>query len=250
MGGRSILFVSHNLEAVRTLTHSGIVLEKGEVIYRGAAVQAITAYWQMLRITDERKVISVEEYRRPRSGEGSVTIEKIFINGKEGQATVEMLNDCEIVVWIRSKRIMECAVLDAVLRNEQNERVVHLFSNDFGRRLLLKQGLNCVKCWIPQSPWSPGRYTLDLGVAQDTTCTAWDVIQGYPGLKVVLGSKAEGLGWPDRPWGTVHHTGVQWDWSVVLDERSIATRCRIEVEGNGLEGAARRIDEIPHIPER
>jgi lipopolysaccharide transport system ATP-binding protein len=43
-GGRTVLFVSHNLNAVLNLCTRGVVLERGEVIFTGAVGEAIRAY--------------------------------------------------------------------------------------------------------------------------------------------------------------------------------------------------------------
>jgi lipopolysaccharide transport system ATP-binding protein len=42
--GRTVLFVSHNMPAIRTLCSTGIVLDKGKVIYSGSTSQCIAAY--------------------------------------------------------------------------------------------------------------------------------------------------------------------------------------------------------------
>ena len=42
--GRTVLFVSHNLSAVRQLCNKGIVLDKGEVLFNGDIEDAITTY--------------------------------------------------------------------------------------------------------------------------------------------------------------------------------------------------------------
>ena len=43
-GGRTVLFVSHNMNAVLNLCNRGIVLEKGEVIFSGPVGEAVRAY--------------------------------------------------------------------------------------------------------------------------------------------------------------------------------------------------------------
>lgn len=43
-GGRTVLFVSHNMAAVRSLCHSGVVLQNGGLIYQGSASGAIDEY--------------------------------------------------------------------------------------------------------------------------------------------------------------------------------------------------------------
>ena len=42
--GRTVLFVSHNMQSVKALCNSGIVLEKGQIAYRGTAIDSIKYY--------------------------------------------------------------------------------------------------------------------------------------------------------------------------------------------------------------
>jgi lipopolysaccharide transport system ATP-binding protein len=42
--GRTVLFVSHNLGAVKQLCNRGIVLDKGKVAYEGSAIEAVNFY--------------------------------------------------------------------------------------------------------------------------------------------------------------------------------------------------------------
>lgn len=42
--GRTVLFVSHNMEAVKNLTHNSIILKNGEVIYTGDTSTAVNTY--------------------------------------------------------------------------------------------------------------------------------------------------------------------------------------------------------------
>jgi lipopolysaccharide transport system ATP-binding protein len=46
--GRTVLFVSHNMEAITTLCNKGILLEQGRIIESGAANQVISTYMERL----------------------------------------------------------------------------------------------------------------------------------------------------------------------------------------------------------
>jgi lipopolysaccharide transport system ATP-binding protein len=47
--GRTVLFVSHNLGAVRELCHSSLVLDRGRVVCRGSVVEGLATYSQCVR---------------------------------------------------------------------------------------------------------------------------------------------------------------------------------------------------------
>ena len=43
-GGRTVLFVSHNMESIKNLCTSGIILENGRTVYRGTAAECVNKY--------------------------------------------------------------------------------------------------------------------------------------------------------------------------------------------------------------
>src|SRR5205814_3872128 len=52
-GGRTILFVSHNMAAVENLCQRGIVLDRGKLVFDGSSKQAVQHYLNELRDTQD-----------------------------------------------------------------------------------------------------------------------------------------------------------------------------------------------------
>jgi len=82
-GGRTVLFVSHNMTAVKNLCSRAIVLEKGTVIYNGTADSAVDFYLNAQR---EKANVSLSN-RTDRGGTGEVRFTQ-----------VELLNDKEVAI--------------------------------------------------------------------------------------------------------------------------------------------------------
>jgi lipopolysaccharide transport system ATP-binding protein len=62
--GRTVLFVSHNLAAVKQLCHTCIVLRGGKLAYRGPAADGVAAYLALARQgTQERETVRGTEWR-------------------------------------------------------------------------------------------------------------------------------------------------------------------------------------------
>lgn len=57
-GGRTVLFVSHNLSAVKELCRTGLVLSHGRLVFQGPVVEAISRYTQSIQ---EAAVASTSE---------------------------------------------------------------------------------------------------------------------------------------------------------------------------------------------
>lgn len=57
--GTSLIFVSHNLEAVRQVCDRGLVMYRGEAIFQGSAMDAIVAYSNAIRQSAREAPVSV-----------------------------------------------------------------------------------------------------------------------------------------------------------------------------------------------
>lgn len=66
--GRTVLFVSHNMAAVRSLCRTGVVLEKGHIAFRGNIEDAIQHYMrpEVDESADSTVVFRTEQIRGPR----------------------------------------------------------------------------------------------------------------------------------------------------------------------------------------
>ena len=77
--GRTVLFVSHNMGSIRNLCKSGILLDKGQLVYSGTALDAILHYKKYgYEDNDERKIIDYAHYQT-----SSLELHKILVNDTE-----------------------------------------------------------------------------------------------------------------------------------------------------------------------
>ena len=79
--GRTILFVSHNMAAVKELCNKAILMENGEIAYSGTVPEALNLYLSSNKnIEAEADFINDENIRR---GNGEVRFTQILINNGE-----------------------------------------------------------------------------------------------------------------------------------------------------------------------
>ena len=74
-GGRTVLFVSHNMAAIQNLCDSGLVLEKGAIKFQGSALNAVEKYLSKKNNSNEFSNNSII-----RKGNGLIKINKIEIS--------------------------------------------------------------------------------------------------------------------------------------------------------------------------
>ena len=82
--GRTILYVSHNMNTIRQLCDRCIVLEKGEVIYDGDIEESISLYMGVDIRNSENDIFIRTEMRDVRHLNPDVTIEHIHIENETG----------------------------------------------------------------------------------------------------------------------------------------------------------------------
>jgi lipopolysaccharide transport system ATP-binding protein len=90
-GGRTILFVSHNMAAIRTLCTRGIVLSRGEIVYSGNAENCIREY--------EKTVSTSLTDRWSRSkplSSGTIGFTELALDLKGAQPNVQLCIDSSI----------------------------------------------------------------------------------------------------------------------------------------------------------
>ena len=96
--GRTVLFVSHNMDSVKNLCNKGLVINNGEVIHKGTQISAIDTYRKLNKKSKnqkENKLIGNENIKiinfeiKPTEGDlitvsSEISFEVIFMNYIQG----------------------------------------------------------------------------------------------------------------------------------------------------------------------
>lgn len=164
-GGRTVLFVSHQMGAVDKLCQKGIVLHQGHIIFTGSQSEAITQY-----LTNETLKTSSLEDRLDRLGSGEVRITGIQIRDIDGNFLEFAASGqtVDIFFYFESFQINISRVIVSLLIKTQLDVPVFLQHNrltqdDFG--ILPKQG--AFVCRIKKLPLPPANYQLTYSLLRD-----------------------------------------------------------------------------------
>lgn len=87
-GGRTVLFVSHNMTAVKNLCSKAIVLDKGKVIYTGTSDNAVEFYLNAQR---EKANIQLSK-RTDRRGSGEVRFTQVELLNERDNSVNELIS--------------------------------------------------------------------------------------------------------------------------------------------------------------
>ena len=158
--GRTVLFVSHNMAAVRNLCRTGVILQNGSVIFSGTADMAIENYLKSDNL--EESIIDNIKKTHPR-----LNIKNIKINGTS--SSFSTLNPThgylDVLIEGEAEKITN-ADATLIFRNNDGAALAR-FSFSDKRGLLNLDGHFCLsaKMQLPQNMHA-GRLKIDIAIHQ------------------------------------------------------------------------------------
>jgi lipopolysaccharide transport system ATP-binding protein len=197
-GGRTVLFVSHNLPAILGLTNRAMLIDHGRLVIAAPTGEVISRF---LQDTQRQMTGSgdLSPYRRRYRADGYVDIRSIKVCGNEpGLASVGNGDSLVVDVGLSVHRRLERALLVVNILNEQVEVLATIISADNGAYFSLDPGVHTIRCDVGALPLVPGDYRLSVGIAQSSNVLAWDVLEALPGFRLDSQQNPAWLQSPDR----------------------------------------------------
>jgi lipopolysaccharide transport system ATP-binding protein len=161
--GRTVLFVSHNMSAIRTLCDRAILLKEGRVAADGAVEGVVTQYLAEAVKAAESGDIAEETTR---IGTGDARLVRVELNDREGRPLKHAFlgQPVTVVLTAQVSRPIRDAVFEVGISTVDGVRVTTSFSTDGNRPPYeLEQGTVAVSLDL-DLVLLPGHYTLDLGL--------------------------------------------------------------------------------------
>jgi len=168
-GGRTVLFVSHNMTSVKQLCKSGVLLENGQVAFRGTAEEAIEKYLAL----NFEEINTPLLQRKDRQGNGKVRFSNVLFKNIKGDvvdtAFVGTYLKMEVHLQINdptidfSKAIIACNLTDSygtIIASWVSDELAHDFST-------LKDGKFTLE--IPSLNLRPQTYNVWLQLSIGST---------------------------------------------------------------------------------
>jgi lipopolysaccharide transport system ATP-binding protein len=185
-GGRTVLFVSHNMAAVQNLCATAIVLNEGQLAFHGASKEAIDFYLHSIGSTSSRgHIIDLSETQRRRGLETVLQRLEFYTRGKTPVRGSLPLGDS---LQIRIHFLLE--------KPKEKIQVGVGFDSMFGQRIFtahtsFEPGYFCRKqvgpqtyvCNIPSLTLVPGEYTIRVWV--DDSGDSLDILDDVARLQVI-----------------------------------------------------------------
>jgi lipopolysaccharide transport system ATP-binding protein len=192
--GRTILFVSHNMGAVRSLCDKGVVLHGGGMVYTGDIASSIETYHKMVATTELHDDAAG---LRPR-GSG---FSRISLASHEG-STIRQSDPVEVSTTLHIANEVAGFTLICLLDDMNQRRVFHLRrdSSEFKTRARWR-GSYKISLKLPPMWLEPGLYTLYFKVVFQGEDAASKHLSDVFHLDV--GGKSSG-------WGSILSPEMHW----------------------------------------
>jgi lipopolysaccharide transport system ATP-binding protein len=160
--GRTVLFVSHNMAAVKSLCTKGIILEHGKVVFEGDIENAVSYY-----LGGEAEAMNLKTFGKDYDLPVFKLNEISLYNS--GQTSDDVLQENELIILNTSIEIKaqdpERYHITYHLYNEMGEA---MFSFSNAGSFSLKKGMNNIKCHFPKSFFQSGQFFLSLFIVEDS----------------------------------------------------------------------------------
>ncbi len=194
--GRTILFVSHNLQQVRQLCTSALLLEAGAVLHRGGVHQTLNRYHE-----------SLENSPVMPGGKGSVRIERIaFVDDRGGVTeSVDRASEVRMIVEFASTEVIQRPLVAIAVLHGDRQAV---FSEYWSENQPLPPGRHQLQGRFPARNLKTEPYFMTVYLYDGERCL--DTIQGQP-LPEIVDPQANPLV-ESRRWG-VARIPVSWNFS-------------------------------------
>ncbi|MGE8526729.1 MULTISPECIES: polysaccharide ABC transporter ATP-binding protein [Chryseobacterium] len=186
--GRTILFVSHNMAAIKTLCTKGILLDTGKVAYQGNIDDTV------LRYLGNNKTSNTNHFIYENIKNDFFTLEEIILKNPS-KSMNEPLDENQEIEFITN----------FILDTDQPERyhITYHLKNDYGEALFsfsstdikYNKGKNSLTCTFPKKFFQSGNYYISFFLIEDrkqaviveNDIVSFSVIDGNREIGVYMG---------------------------------------------------------------
>ena len=187
-GGRTVLFVSHNMTAVKSLCKHGVILENGMVKETGLVDQIVGHY-----LRGDSTIENHKQWDMPTVKKDGFELLEIGIHKKGASYESVMRVDNELELYVKYRLTVPFKELHLTFhfKNEQGEKI---FSTSGGNRcyeLNHDIGIYEQTCVIPANFFNWGNYAIDFFAIKDRKI---GLIIDTDIISFTLSNKAEDIG--------------------------------------------------------
>ncbi len=185
--GRTVLFVSHDLNAMATLTNGCLWLQAGQVGMSGPTREVIGAYLSRLAAGDEKRIQA-----------NKTGIERVEIECSGGGITQWFGEPMRIRILLAHPQPIVRACLSLQILDSLRRPVTHLWIYHDQQTFADSSGKTELVCDLPKVRLNVGNYHLRIFLSEPPGGREWDVLDGACNFEVLRRDQSNLWGWrPD-----------------------------------------------------
>lgn len=161
--GRTVLFVSHNMAAIRSLCSRGILLSGGQKVFEGSANECVDRY--LADVTQNAvNEVDLDKVRRSQEVNAGLKISKVRIASRDGRPLVRAGDPLEVELTFKVSEPLDEIVLGVRIVSADNVGIMECrSSHSYGVIERLEPGDYSITCRVDQNILSPGLYLMNVG---------------------------------------------------------------------------------------
>lgn len=190
--GATVLLVSHSLETLQFVARHGILLEEGELITTGTALEAITAY-ETLVFRSEQKRLEHKVLNRIKTGEIDIFSARLYGEDEQTLTEVRAGEPFGIEVDVKLNRLLESPMFSLGILNAAGILCKWNISAEDG----LAEPGRCeryrLRAWYPENRLSNGAYEVHFAARDGASSETPERIAGILSFAVTGPGRARGI---------------------------------------------------------
>lgn len=198
--GRTVLLVSHNMQAVSTLAHRCLVLDAGRVVADAAPREAISTYLQ--RHATRRGIHEAEP------SPDSPRITRVEVITSEPDCVQRNGTALAVEFEVSTPAAVSGAALSFQICDEYDRPVIHLWTFDSERPWCRSGGTFRARCEIPKLRLYMGQYALNVHLSEGSGGRKFETLEGVCPFEVVMLGHPREFEW--RPHTCLYLEDCQW----------------------------------------
>jgi len=198
--GRTVIFVSHNMSAVTSLTRKCALLEAGNCVFFGETQDAVGKYLGSIQSQDSRYEAS------PNDGKPSIARVEVFCS--QPSSVHESGAPMRIEFDFYHSEPIPGACLSFQMVNQAQVPVLHFCAYDHPIEICKGSGATTVVCQIPRLNLNVGQYSLTAYFSERPGGKSYQHLEGICPFRVVIFNKTTLYGW--RSEACTYHEEAEW----------------------------------------
>ena len=164
--GRTVIFVSHNLEAVRRLCSEAVLLQSGRVVQRGTVDDVLRGYLQQRGEAAPGRPVDLADVARSGSGEARFVAATCSSDARQDDLHLYPGGSLDVRLDIEASTSLCVSSMAVSIRTDTGLTLINADIAAIGQVLRLAPGLNRVRVHLAQAFLNPGSYVVGLWLGQ------------------------------------------------------------------------------------